>query len=651
MVPSSDRLVRCLFAVVAVLAVGMLSSTLAAAAGCPTNVVYTPDGVSNLDIGWNGMAHGLALPGWSMRLGVANCAGNTVGSCGECSVLGVLPAADGRNQRCTNDTSIVCTDDVPCAAGGGHCAVFASPPTSFGGGSIFGCLVNEIAGGVSGTVDVETGAVALTLPLRETLYKNRCPSCEGDAVANDGLAGGTCAGGDRNGLACDTNAGSPLLGADSSTTSYDCPPEAAERYGDIVLPSQPLSLGTGMQTRTITTASPMCTAGIGSRCHCETCNDAAATPCASNADCVAVGATVCGGKRCVGGTNPGTPCAAPGDCPGGICGYGGEPSQPNACLDDTATAIDERSCPDTAPVDGEGECLAGPLRKHCAGLESWRACTQDQDCPVTNSCVAANAACFPGGSDLGATVPASGTASPRVGDASAPTNLATFFCGHPTTAFSNGYMGNPGLGRLTLAGSLTYADDVVPTPTATPTPTVTATPGPCPPAPAACRGSVVAGKSSVALTDKSPDDKDQLQWKWAAGAATTKADFGDPLATDDYILCVYDGGGLRTSIVVPKGGTCGSKPCWKDQTKGFSYKTKTPVAGITQLQLAAGADGKAKIAVKGKGGSLPDVALSSLTSPVTLQLRRSSGGVCFGSAFSFPPAVKNTAEQFKDKGD
>jgi hypothetical protein len=651
MVPSSGRLVRRCFALVVFVAVGPFPGTLADAAGCPTNVVYTPDGVSNLDLGWSGQSHFMAMPGWSMRLGVTNCAGSTVGSCGECSISSILPAADGRNARCTNDTSVVCIDDAPCASGGGHCAIFAAPPTTIAISSVKGCVVNEIVPPVTGTLQVESGGIVLTLRSRATVHEYQCPLCNGDAVANDGLAGGTCAGGERNGLSCDANASSPLLGPEFGATSFDCPPEA-DAYGDLILPTTPLTLGTGTQTRTITTASPICTDGTGRRCHCETCNDADATPCSSNADCVAVGASVCGGKRCIGGLNATTPCGAPSECPGGFCGAVGEVSSPNACLDDTATALDERSCPDTAPVDGEGVCAAGPVRKHCSGLERWAGCAVNDDCPSTHLCIAENTPCFPGGSDLGATVPASGTASPRVGDVSDPTNLAGFFCGHPTTAYFDVYASNPGLARLTLAGSLTYADDVVPTPTATPVPTATATPGPCPASPASCRGSVASGKSSVALTDKSPDDKDQLQWKWAAGAATAKSDFGDPLTTDDYVLCLYDGSGARASIVVPHGGTCDGKPCWKDQKKGFQYKAKTPVpGGITQLQLAAGADGKARIAVKGKGAALPDVPVSSLTSPVTLQIRPSNGSVCFGSTFSFPPAVKNDGVQFKDKGD
>ncbi len=47
--------------------------------------------------------------------------------------------------------------------------------------------------------------------------------------------------------------------------------------------------------------------------------------------------------------------------------------------------------------------------------------------------------------------------------------------------------------------------------------------------------------------DKSADDKDQLQWKWAAGVATTEAEFGDPVHADDYILCPYDETGLLGS--------------------------------------------------------------------------------------------------------
>jgi hypothetical protein len=190
-----------------------------------------------------------------------------------------------------------------------------------------------------------------------------------------------------------------------------------------------------------------------------------------------------------------------------------------------------------------------------------------------------------------------------------------------------------------------------PTSTRTPTPTVTATPL-CAAAPDVCRTPVVAGKALISLQDKSPDTKDQWQWTWAKGAATTKAEFGDPVNADDYVVCLYDGSGLRATLTAPAGGLCANKPCWSSKPKGFQYKDKdaTPT-GVTQLKLGAGTDGKAKIQVKGKGGLLPDLDLSTLASPVTVELKRAAGGVCWGAVYTFPPAIKNTAAQFKDKAD
>ena len=36
---------------------------------------------------------------------------------------------------------------------------------------------------------------------------------------------------------------------------------------------------------------------------------------------------------------------------------------------------------------------------------------------------------------------------------------------------------------------------------------------------------------------------DRMLWKWVYGAATSKADFGDPLSSTSYELCVFDGAG------------------------------------------------------------------------------------------------------------
>lgn len=194
------------------------------------------------------------------------------------------------------------------------------------------------------------------------------------------------------------------------------------------------------------------------------------------------------------------------------------------------------------------------------------------------------------------------------------------------------------------------------TPTTTPTPTPTAT-APCPAAPVAgCRTPSVSAKGSFAAKDKSPDDKDQLQWKWAKGSVTSKADFGLPTVSTSYQLCVYDGAPvLLYDSAIPAGGTCGlanPKPCWQEKPKGFTYKDKdlTP-DGVAQLQLGEGlVAGKAKIQLKAKGSLLDDPTFG-FAPPVTVQLH--GNGLCWETVHS-APATKNQAGppgDYKDKAD
>ncbi len=162
-------------------------------------------------------------------------------------------------------------------------------------------------------------------------------------------------------------------------------------------------------------------------------------------------------------------------------------------------------------------------------------------------------------------------------------------------------------------------------------------------------------KASVLIADKSDDKKDQLQWKWNQGVATTLADFGNPLSsTTRYELCVYDasGNGQPLSIAtVAGGGTCKNKPCWKATgTTGFKYNNPAGnLRGITQIQMKAGANGKSQVKVLGKGVNLPTPD-PSLTLPVTLQLLVDDGGPTKCWQTTFTAATKNDATQFKATG-
>jgi cysteine-rich repeat protein len=207
----------------------------------------------------------------------------------------------------------------------------------------------------------------------------------------------------------------------------------------------------------------------------------------------------------------------------------------------------------------------------------------------------------------------------------------------------------------------TATDTATPTATLTTTPTITATATPtaaatpaCPALPiAGCRTPTVGQKASLRIKDSPLDAKDQLQWKWSQGSATTKAEFGTPLTTTAYQFCLYDDGGLQLSASAPAAGTCAKgNPCWREKPKGFQYEDNdlTP-EGIAQLTLGEGLDGKAKIQLKGKGALLQmPTNLAALNSTVTAQLVNRGSGTCWQAVYS-APFLRQDAGQFKDKAD
>ena len=169
----------------------------------------------------------------------------------------------------------------------------------------------------------------------------------------------------------------------------------------------------------------------------------------------------------------------------------------------------------------------------------------------------------------------------------------------------------------------------------------------------ACRQTLVPGKSSLVLKNKSPDSADKIVWKWIKGQTTELADFGDPATTGDYELCVFDeSGALPTvllSAIAPAGGMCASSPCWRPTSAGFKYldKENTP-DGLDKIILKAGSDGGAKVVLKGKGENLSMPAMPVGT-PVRVQL--SGGSTCWEATYSAPGVRKNDGTLFKGKGD
>lgn len=177
---------------------------------------------------------------------------------------------------------------------------------------------------------------------------------------------------------------------------------------------------------------------------------------------------------------------------------------------------------------------------------------------------------------------------------------------------------------------------------------------------ASCRKPVAPNASTFQVKDNPLDTKDAMSWTWTKGAATALSDFGDPVnGTTSYMLCVYDeSAGVPTAVMtlnVPPGGNCAGKLCWAAKKTGFLYKDKNLTNdGIMQLQLTAGAAGKAKIVLKGKGERLPmpvplGFADFAQDTAVIVQLVNSDG-TCWEADFS-APAKKNDLKQFNDKSD
>jgi hypothetical protein len=169
-----------------------------------------------------------------------------------------------------------------------------------------------------------------------------------------------------------------------------------------------------------------------------------------------------------------------------------------------------------------------------------------------------------------------------------------------------------------------------------------------------CKQPTIDFKGRLAMKDKSPDKGDSLVWKWVRGDATSEAEIGDPLATDSFFVCLYDGGDalVSTSTVEP-GGTCGVKPCWKALgtpagSKGYKYVNKeSNAAGVAKLILKPGAQGKAKAIAKAKGEAL-DMPVLPLGLPVTAQLVATTG-TCWSASFEPGGVLKNTSSVFAAK--
>jgi len=427
------------------------TATPSGAASCPTLITFTGTSTNGvLDTGWTGQGHdATVISDGTVTVSVSSCAG-TAPSCGVCSYTGPIENS-GTNQlhsrRCLGDSAIQCTADADCG-GNAPCKFFFGSYLPLAAGGVSTCVQNVFNGGITGTADVNAGTSAGTASITSRVFSGPtlgepCPRCVGDPTKNDGNKGGSCSSGAHSGATCDASGSSP--NAEWGTTSLDCPPASG---GVIATLPIDLSNTTGNKTRTLSANSPDCRAPgfTTNKCQCDTCNNSAAAPCSTNADC---GSGICGGKRCAGGANAGHACAAATECPGSACNTPGAAAAPNQCSGGSGDCVADAG----TPSPNDRICSSGPFEQFCGPTETFRGCVGNADCTFAgDTCsIGKNRDCFDNGV-IGDVVTASGHVDVPSNHQSNP-SLAALFCVGPTTAPAvNSAAGLPGLGRLELMG-------------------------------------------------------------------------------------------------------------------------------------------------------------------------------------------------------
>ncbi len=139
----------------------------------------------------------------------------------------------------------------------------------------------------------------------------------------------------------------------------------------------------------------------------------------------------------------------------------------------------------------------------------------------------------------------------------------------------------------------------------------------------------------------------KLDWTWKEGSSpeTTLADFGNPLTSTSYELCVFNfdlipSGFARYRVVIPPDQGCVDGSCWKQRTHGFKYGSRSATPnGVRSVTLRARSERRSIVRMKGKGVSL----FPPIENPVVVQLS-AGGGACWSSTFT--SASENSSTRY-----
>jgi hypothetical protein len=159
------------------------------------------------------------------------------------------------------------------------------------------------------------------------------------------------------------------------------------------------------------------------------------------------------------------------------------------------------------------------------------------------------------------------------------------------------------------------------------------------------------------MTDTSTPADDTLAWRWRHGTGSPPPALGDPTQSTVYALCVYDESTSPPTALVTAPAQhigCPDYACWTSERNGFSFRNASgDDSGLTRIDLRARADGRVKIAVRGKGFFLnPPTAPLSL--PLRVQLQAIDPGTnlqtCFEAEYAAPGVRVNDNGVFRAHG-
>jgi hypothetical protein len=295
---------------------------------CPAKVTLEGQGSqADLDSGTTGIAFDQTVIDKGNITVSLDCGGRQNGACGSCTVSGPIASTTVvKNQRCINDTAIICDDATPCPSGMGPCAFFFGAPLPLSSGGVPACVTNRVNGTITGTANPDAGSGESQVRLVSTVFTNGvidrpCPTCSGASFG----ATGTCTGGPKQGAACTVHGVSPLFG----NTSFDCGPgKPTDGSGNLDIQLNP--------TTGTSTLQPTNT-------------------------CLAVGFA---GKPCYCPMQP-----KPNDCTDGICTVdaNGEGTCQAGPQDSYCTIDTFRGCLTNAECPKAGDSCGAPRLRKCSG--------------------------------------------------------------------------------------------------------------------------------------------------------------------------------------------------------------------------------------------------------------------------------------------